>query len=223
MDRSDTRIGADAAAGEQYLLMVDITGYTGFMSSVEGTHGVSFSSGIPAAYSVLGALLNTVIDGVEPDFTVVKLEGDAVFAAAAAEHIDDHGDTVLRKLEAMYSDFVEGRTRAIPSSDHICTACPTVAYLDLKAVLHRGHAVRQTVGSGWDLVGPAVTIAHLLLKNSIHERIGRRPYLFVTDAAAAALDVDIGLEHEEEYAGVGPIQGRIVELGQTSGSLPPRA
>ena len=145
---------------------------------------------------MLGALLDTVIEGVEPDFALVKLEGDAVFAAAPAASLDGQGDRVLEKLGAMYRAFIDSRTRAIPSSDHVCTACPAVAHLDLKVVLHRGHAVRQSVGSGSDLLGPAVTVAHRLLKNTIRERIGRRPYLFMTDAAATRLGLSgVGLAH----------------------------
>jgi hypothetical protein len=97
----------------------------------------------------------------------------------------------------------------------MCTACPAVAHLDLKVVLHRGQAVRQSVGSGSDLLGPAVTVAHRLLKNTIRERIGVRPYLFLTDASATALGVpQVGLAHREEYADAGQIPGRIVELGE---------
>jgi hypothetical protein len=206
---------ADAPAGERHLLLADISGYTGFMAGVEQAHGIDFGGGIPAAYSVLGALLDTVIEGVEPDFAVVKLEGDAVFAAAPAAGLDGQGDRVLENLGAMYRAFTHSRTRAIPASDHLCTACPAVAHLDLKVVLHRGHAVRQRVGSGSDLLGPAVTVAHRLLKNSIRERIGFRPYLFLTDAAATALGLSqVGLAHREEYPGAGQIQGRIVGLGE---------
>jgi class 3 adenylate cyclase len=196
-------------------LLADISGYTGFMTGVEEAHGVDFSEGIPAAYSVLGALLDVVIKGLEPDLAVVKLEGDAVFAAAPAASLDGQGGRVLEKLEAMYRAFIDSRTRAIPASDHICTACPAVARLDLKAVLHRGHVVRQAVGSGSDLLGPAVTVAHRLLKNTVRERIGYRPYLFLTDAAATALGLSqVGLAHVEEYPDAGRIQGRIVELGE---------
>ena len=177
----------DAAAGERYLLLADISGYTGFMGGVEVAHGVDFSGGIPAAYSILAALLDAVIAGVEPDFSVVKLEGDAVFAAAAAKRLDGGGTRVLETLGATYQGFVESRTRAIPSSDHMCTACPAVVDLDLKFVLHRGPVVRQSVGSGSDLLGPAVNVAHRLLKNTVRSRIGSRPYLFMTDAAASAL------------------------------------
>jgi class 3 adenylate cyclase len=214
-ERSGPPTGADAPAGERYLLLADISGYTGFMAGVEREHGIDFGAGIPAAYSVLGALLDAVIEGVEPDFAVVKLEGDAVFAAASAASLDGQGDRVLEKLGATYRAFTDGRTRALPASDHLCTACPAVAHLDLKAVLHRGHAVRQAVGSGSDLLGPAVTVAHRLLKNTIRERIGFRPYLFLTDAAATALGLSqVGLAHREEYPDAGRIQGRIVELGE---------
>ena len=203
----------EPAAGERYLLLADISGYTGFMTGVEHEHGVDFSDGIPAAYGVLAALLNAVIEGIEPDFAVVKLEGDAVFAAAPAARLDGQGDRVLQDLGAMYRSFVDSRNRAIPSADHVCTACPAVAHLDLKAVLHRGHSVRQAVGSGSDLLGPSVTVAHRLLKNSVRERTGIHPYLFMTDAAAIALGLsEAGIAHDEDYPDAGRIQGRVLEL-----------
>jgi class 3 adenylate cyclase len=206
--------GADAAAGERYLLLADISGYTGFMAGVEQEHGVDFSAGIPAAYSVLADLLDTIIEVLAPAFALVKLEGDAIFAAAPAAELDGQGAQVIGQLEGMYRSFLAARTRAIPASDHICTACPAVAHLDLKIVLHRGVAVRQSIGASSDLLGPAVNVAHRLLKNTVRERIGIRPYLFLTDAAGSALGLaQAGLAHREEYPDVGPIDGQIVELG----------
>ena len=205
----------DAPAGDRYLVLADISGYTSFMASVEEAHGVDFSEGIPAAYAVLGALLDGVIEGVAPDFDLVKLEGDAVFACAPAGRLDGRGDLVLERIRGMYRAFIANRTRAIPASDHTCTACPNVAYLDLKVVLHRGLAVRQAVGAGSDLLGPAVTVAHRLLKNRIRERIGFQPYLFVTDAAASGLRLpDVGLHHREEYPESAAVRGVILELGE---------
>ena len=204
----------DPAAGERYLLLADITGYTGFLTGVEQEHGLDFSDGIPAAYGLLADLLGSVIEGIEHDFGIVKLEGDAVFAAAPAGTLDGHGDRVIRDLGTMYRSFVDRRTAAIPASDHICTACPAVAHLDLKVVLHRGPAVRQAVGTGSDLLGPAVTIAHRLLKNTVRSQVGDRPYLFMTDAASVGLGVaDVGLVHREDYPDAGQIEGRIIELG----------
>ncbi|MFL5685401.1 MAG: DUF2652 domain-containing protein [Chloroflexota bacterium] len=221
--RSRSPTTADPPAGERYLLLADISGYTSFMSGVEQEHGVDFSGGIPAAYGILAALLDTVIEGVAPGFALVKLEGDAVFAAAPAGSLDGQGDRIVEMIGATYRAFVESRTRAIPSNDHVCSACPAVAYLDLKVVLHRGPAVRQAVGSGSDLLGPAVTVAHRLLKNTVRERIGHRPYLFVTDAAATGLGMSgIGLGHGEDYPDAGRIEGRIVELEaiESAGTAP---
>src|SRR6476661_3607945 len=213
---------ADPSGGERYLLLADISGYTGFLSGVEQEHGLDFSAGIPAAYGVLADLLNTVIEGIEPEFALVKLEGDAVFAAAPAATLDGHGEQVLEKLAATYESFVASRTRAIPANDHVCTACPAVAHLDLKAVLHRGHTVRQSVGTSSDLLGPAVTVAHRLLKNTIRDEIGYRPYLFLTEPAASALGLpDVGTAHGETYADAGTIEGRVLELGEPTPSATP--
>jgi class 3 adenylate cyclase len=203
----------DPAAGERYLLLADISGYTSFMAGVERDHGIDLSAGIPAAYGILAGLLGVVGEGLEPDFAVVKLEGDAVFAAAPAAALDGRGDEVLDGLAAMYRAFVDQRTRAIPSADHVCNSCPYVADLDLKVVLHRGPSVRQAIGSGSDLLGPAVTVAHRLLKNTVREQIGSRPYLLLTHAAATGLGLAaIGIGHEDEYPDVGHIDSRVVEL-----------
>jgi hypothetical protein len=208
---------ADPVAVQRYLLLADNSGYTGFLNGVEQAHGVDFSSGIPAGYEVLGALLDAVVEGVQPAFDIAKLEGDAVFAVAPAEGLDGQGEAVLDRLRAVYRAFYVVRDRATSASDHICTACPVVASLNLKMVLHRGHAVRQRVGSSPELLGPAVNLAHRLLKNSIQSRLGYRAYVFVTDAAAAGLGLTgIGVEHLEDYPDAGEVQGRVIEVGEKS-------
>jgi class 3 adenylate cyclase len=205
--------GSAPAAGDRYLLLADISGYTAFMGSVEEAHGVDFSAGIPAGYSVLGELLDAVIKGVRPEFEVAKLEGDAVFAVAPAASLDGRGEAVLDRLRAVYHAFRDRREEARSARDHACTACPVVSTLDLKMVLHRGQAVRQTVASQPELLGPAVNVAHRLLKNTIPARFGYRPYLFITDAAAGALHLaESGQGHEEDYADVGAIHGRVLAL-----------
>jgi hypothetical protein len=95
-----------------------------------------------------------------------------------------------------------------------------VAHLDLKVILHRGHSVRQSVGVSSDLLGPAVTVAHRLLKNTIRDEIGYRPYLFLTEPAASALGLpDVGSAHGETYADAGTIEGRVLELGEPTPRL----
>jgi class 3 adenylate cyclase len=205
-------------AVQRYLLLADISGYTTFLNEVEQAHGVDFSSGLPAGYEVLGALLDAVVEGVQPTFEIAKLEGDAVFAVAPAESLDGQGEAVLERLRAVYAAFyVVREERKQSARDHICRACPVVGSLNLKMVLHRGQAVRQTVGSHPELLGPAVNIAHRLLKNSITSRLGYRAYMFVTDAAAAGLRLtDTGARHLEHYEDVGQVQGRVIAVGENS-------
>jgi len=201
-------------AGDRYLLLADISGYTAFMTSVELAHGVDFSHGIPAGFAVLGELLDTVIEGVQPAFAVAKLEGDAVFAVAPAAALDARGEELLGRLQALYQAFHARREKARAARDHVCTACPVVGSLDLKMVLHRGQVVRQSIGTQTEFLGLAVNVAHRLLKNSIQARLGYRPYLFLTDAAASGLHLaELGVEHREDYADVGAVHGRVVALG----------
>ena len=209
---------ADPVAGERYLLLADISGYTSFLNGVEQAHGVDFSEGLPAGYEVLGALLDAVVEGVQPTFEIAKLEGDAVFAVALAEGLDGQGEAVLDQLQSAYRAFAVVREdRRKNAADHICVACPVVGSLNLKMVLHRGQTVRQTVGSNPELLGPAVNVAHRLLKNSIQSRLGYPAYLFLTDAAAGGLGLTgIGVEHVEDYPDAGHVQGRVLEVGDKS-------
>jgi class 3 adenylate cyclase len=209
------------AAGDRYLLLVDISGYTAFMASVEQAHGVDFGGEIPAGFAVLGALLDAVIEGVQPDFAIAKLEGDAVFAVAPATFLDGRGDAVLGRLHGLYQVFHARREKARAARDHVCAACPVVGTLDLKVVLHRGQVVRQSIGPHAEFLGQAVNVAHRLLKNSIQARLGNRAYVFLTDAAVAGLSLaEPGVEHREDYADVGSVHGRVVPLGAPNGATP---
>ena len=196
-----------------YLLLADISGYTSFLNGVEETHGVDLSGGMPAGYEILGALLDALVHGVQPRFEVVQLEGDAVFAVSAADSLDGQGRPVVQQLRQVYTAFRNVREEARRATDHICTACLGVATLDLKMILHRGVAVRVGTQKHVELHGPAVNVAHRLLKNTVRTAIGNHPYLFLTDEAAGPLGlVGVGEPHTETYPDVGVIGGQIIRL-----------
>jgi hypothetical protein len=206
-------------ARERYLAIIDISGYTGFLAGVERKHGEDFSAGLPAGYQVLGELLQGLIDGLAPEFELVKVEGDAVFGTASADTLDGRGAVVVDRLGELYRQFTARRdVLAVTARDDKCTACLVVASLDLKAIIHRGLAVSQPIGGSADLVGPAVNTVHRLLKNTVRDRIGSRPYLLLTEAAAAKLGLaDRGLVHHEQYPDVGSVDVRILDLGEAAG------
>jgi len=211
-----------ADAIDRYLVLIDISGYTAFLGGVEETHGEDFSAGLPAGYRVLGELIQGVVDGLAPDFELVKVEGDAVFGTAPAPLLDGRGAAVIEQLGQVYRAFLERRdVMAATATDDKCTACFAVARLDLKMVIHRGLAVRQPIGGAADLLGPAVNVAHRLLKNTVRDRIGYRPYVLITLPAASKLgQPEVGLAHRETYPDVGSIEVRIVDLAEVAGIVP---
>jgi hypothetical protein len=211
-DRSSP--GPSVEANERYLLLADISGYTSFLSAVEDSHGVDFSDGIPAGYAIIGALLDAVVDGVQPPFDIAKLEGDAVFATATADRLDGDGDHLVELLRAVNRSFEVVKARqAVSASDHVCTGCPRAAALTVKMILHRGHVVTVPGRGISDIHGPAVTLVHRLLKNSVRAHFGDRPYLLMTGAAASALGLEgAGSAHQERYDDIGVVEGRVFEL-----------
>ncbi len=205
---------ARASASEQYFLLADLSGYTRFLASVERAHGVDFSLGVPAGYEILAALLDVVVRGLQPTFSVQKIEGDAIFAVAPASDLDGAGVGVLRTLRAATHAFRDvQQQQAETATDHMCTACPAASTLWIKMVLHRGLGVQVAGSSHVELHGPAVNVVHRMLKNSIVSPTGPRPYLFLTDAAATHLGIAAqGIEHREEYPDAGEVRGRLVPL-----------
>ena len=207
-----------ARAEEGYLLLADISGYTNFMGHVGEAHGVDFSEGIPPGFALMGALLDAVAEGVGDSFTVVKFEGDAVFAIAPATSLDGRGSLVVQTLRTTYDDFLSARVRADEGrGDHQCNACIVVGSLDLKMVLHEGSYVVQTVQRQPELLGHAVNVVHRMLKSTVAEVVNHRHYLHVSDVAATRLGLaDAGAAHLETYPDVGAVPGRVLDLAEAA-------
>ena len=203
-----------STADSGYLLLADISGYTGFMNSVGDAHEVDFSVEVPPGFELVGELLESVAESLAPAFAVAKFEGDAVLAVMRGEAGGD-GRTVVNDLRQVYGTFAIRRDLSYRNAteSHECVACPLVSALDLKMILHHGSFVRQAVHGQEELLGPAVNVAHRLLKNTVADEVGHRHYLLLTDAAAARLGLpEVGTAHVEVYPDVGEVRGRVVGL-----------
>src|SRR4030095_3809012 len=109
-------------ASERYLILIDLSGYTGFLAAVERTHGEDFSAGLPAGYRVLGELLQDLIDGLAPQFELVKGEGAAVFGTGTAGAREGRGAAVVGRLGEIYRQFTSRRNvMAVTAIDDKCT------------------------------------------------------------------------------------------------------
>ena len=192
---SDVVPGVRSGPGRGTMLLADISGYTAFLRAVAQAHAADMTAGtfVPAAYPLLGSLLDGIVERVTPPFALSKLEGDAVFAFAADAELRLRGPSVLGCLATCYEAFRARLDAARDLMTCTCDACSSIGELDLKFVLHHGEYILQKVAGHQELLGPDVTVAHLLLKNHVADHLGRSAYALFTKSAAAQLEVP--LEH----------------------------
>lgn len=169
---------------------------------------------VAPAYQVLSSMLDTVMTRLTPGFSLVQVEGDALFARAPGSQIQSAQANLIVLVRSAYEAFRQQVQYAMDHYRHDCGACVMLPSLELKFVAHHGIAVQQRIAGREQLVGPAVNLAHRLLKNSITERTGLRAYLFVTDAAVYALGLkaDLGMRYTERYRDAGPVSGILLQL-----------
>jgi uncharacterized protein YndB with AHSA1/START domain len=177
------------------LAIADISGYTAYLVGTEIDH----------AQNVLQDLLETVVANLEPQLTLIEVEGDACFTYAPGGSVS--GTQLLDTIDACYFAFRRRLRDITQATSCECNACTRIPSLDLKFVVHFGQAVHQRVFGRNDLVGPDVIAVHRLLKNTVTEHLGPRAYALLTDATARELGLDcpgLGMiELTEAYADIG--------------------
>lgn len=205
-----------AEAGEAALLLADISGYTSFLQAVQTAHrDDAFADGnVPEAYALMSSLLDGIVTSITPPFTLSKLEGDAVFAYARTGADAPRGEAMLACIGDCYRDFRSRLAQVGELWSCTCDACVRAYSLDLKFVLHAGRYVAHQIAGSRELSGPAVVVAHRLLKNRASETVGQGGYALLTDAAVAQLDLptEDAVHMTETYEGLPPISVSVVRL-----------
>jgi hypothetical protein len=200
---SDVPPSVRSGSGRGTLLLADISGYTAFLQAVGAAHAAEMAAGtfVPEAYPLLTSLLDGIVEQIAPPFVLSKFEGDAVFAFGPDGELELRGGPLLARLTACYEAF---RARVDTARDLMictCEACSSIHGLDLKFVLHHGDYVVQSIAGHQELLGPDVTVAHLLLKNHVGDVLGRQAYALFTAPAVERLDVPLNQARaiEEQY------------------------
>jgi hypothetical protein len=199
-----------------FFVLADISGYTAFLQSVNEAHGAEMAAApeVPAAYPMMTSLLDGIVERLVPPFTLSKFEGDAVFAYAPQASLPLRGQPALDCLVGCYASFRERRDRTDNLMLCNCSACSRLNDLELKFVVHQGSYVLQSIAGHEELLGPDVTMAHLLLKNSVVDAFGRSAYALVTEPAVTHLEIPLGDSHPhtEHYAHYSPIRSHVFAL-----------
>ena len=206
------------------LMLADIGGYTAFLGRVSEEHPdlATGAAPVPPAYDFMVTLLDLVADEVQPTFTPVQTEGDALFAVADADGVTNHGREVLGTIGSTYASYHARIEEQQRMQEHECSACVLLGSLELKFIVHAGTFVEQQLSTRTHVAGPAVILAHRLLKNRVTEETGLRGYALITDAALELLGLDPskGIGHTETLGDAGTISGRVFELARSASQTP---
>lgn len=193
-------MATDRGVQSGFLVLADITGYTVFLTENELEH----------AQGIIEDLTRAILAALTPSLTLVKLEGDAVFAHAPDGRLS--GDCILDVVERAYCDFADSRDDMERLTTCTCSACTNIPSLDLKFVVHHGEYVTHRVAGAEDLAGPDVILVHRLLKNGVCEATGHRAYALITEPATATVP---GLEltgHTEHVHEFGAVPSSVLDL-----------
>jgi len=192
----------DSGTREGYLLLADISGYTAFLTGTELEH----------SHEIIRELTTLIRERLAPPMRFVKLEGDAVFCYTDAATFRD-GERLVELIEACYFDFSNRLLDMARATTCRCNACAAIGSLGLKFLAHYGSFVIERDEGREDLAGPAVILAHRLLKNTISEGGGPKAYAFITEACLQRMSESFHLPgHTEIYESFGETKGGVHDL-----------
>ena len=155
-----------------YLVLVDISGSTGFLAGNELVH----------AAKAICQLLRATLNANATTLQASKLEGDAIFLYGT-EALGLSLNDLLAQVSAFQTAFCRERDYLERTLDCPCRACRSVGSLVIKVVVHIGDFLMEPIGPFCELVGLDVVVAHRLLKNHLSEH----EYLLITKSALDAL------------------------------------
>lgn len=179
-----------------FLVVGDISGYTSYVATTELAH----------SQEVLAELLELIVRHVRPVLTLVRLEGDAVFAHAPAEQIG-RGESLIEVLEATYTAFRDHVRGIVQRTTCECNACRAIPTLDLKFIVHYGDYMMQEVSGIHELVGSEVNRLFRLTKNHVTQETGWNAYILCTAVSLRQLGLPSeGMrEFSESYEHLGEV------------------
>ncbi|OLS26425.1 MAG: hypothetical protein HeimC3_09750 [Candidatus Heimdallarchaeota archaeon LC_3] len=189
-----------------FLFIADVTGYTKFVASKELEH----------SNMILTNVLKSLVDNIKPVFSIVKLEGDAVFGyLSVSSETEKNLDFSIVKI--IYSKFKNLTADMSKDSPCGCEACSGINALDLKFFIHYGDFIIQNISGIVDLFGNDVNLLHRLTKNSLFDKTGWKGYLMMTEPVKSLLKIESNLyELEEPYDDLGLIKTYNLQISSLS-------
>jgi hypothetical protein len=186
-----------------YLVLADISGYTSFVAKTEIEH----------AEKAISILLEDIIEKLDDVLTIIKLEGDAVFAYVPEEQMSNC-NIMLELLDNTYFNFRDSAKALYSQATCLCKACQAIPTLDLKFFVHHGEYIIQKVAGITDLMGNDVTLIHRLAKNHVSESTGWNGYVLFTGNCLENMQADKKpfIQQAETYEHLGDVETYVMDM-----------
>jgi len=200
-------------AHHSFLFIPDISGFTRFVNSTEISH----------SQHIISELLELIIDSDELGLEVSEVEGDAVLFFGKEEVPSP--EKILEQVKKTFIKFHEHLTLYETQRICQCGACSTASHLSLKFVAHSGEMQMINVKGGEKPYGPAVIMAHRLLKNEIPSS----EYVLVTEQALGEVEPEMYIDGKSvtatpghmEYEDAGTAEFKFLPLKNLHNELQP--
>ncbi len=186
-----------------YLVLADISGYTFFLAKTELEH----------ANIAISHLLEAIVGKMGSALTIVKLEGDAVFAYIEESKLPN-GKSLLELIDQTYLAFRDQAESLYKGATCPCEACRAIPTLDLKFMVHHGDFIIQQVAGIKDLLGSDVNLVHRLMKNSVAGSTGWRGYALFTLQGLERIQADkqAFVQQSESYEHLGEVETYVLDM-----------
>ncbi|RPI75915.1 MAG: DUF2652 domain-containing protein [Ignavibacteriales bacterium] len=188
-----------------YFILADITGFTSFVAGSELEH----------SQLILSQILSHIVTKFTPQFSLVEIEGDAVFLYAPVEKFS-RGEIILEMMESTYYDFRDTKASFRRLTVCNCKACEMTSGLDLKFIMHSGEYILNDVAGKTKLLGNSINVIHRLVKNKVTDLTGWNAYILFTKECMQNLNLKLTNVHlqTESYEHLGDIETYSINLDE---------
>ena len=193
-----------------FIVLVDISGYTNFISShnIESSDNEKLSTGQAHAEHIISDLLEKVIDELDGVLKINKLQGDAALFYGVAEDNKDLSEKIFNKLQSSFDVFNQRLNEIKFCEACSCGTCADVGNLKLKSFVHFGDFLIKKINQFKEIAGQDVILAHRLMKNSISVS----EYMLFTKPFSEIKNLDsLGFveDRKENYNDIGQVDCKV--------------
>ena len=134
----------------------------------------------------------------------------------------NRGRDVLGTIGSTYASYHARIEEQQRMQGHELQGVRSHGSLELKFIVHAGTYVVQPLATRTHVAGPAVILAHRLLKNRVTDETGLRGYVLIDRRrpGAARMDASAGVSHAEAFADAGAVSGGVFGLARSASQAP---